>query len=135
MDELDLPIGLVEVGSLFEGAIILEIPSCGQATLVEHDGVRHLNASHGCPSHLLKQFHDEYHAKLETLAKKRKMSVEDLRQKDGLVLPELHSCQVGTLSLGWPRLTEKRKPSAKDDRPAWIIRAEKSLTLDFGHFE
>jgi hypothetical protein len=129
LDEHDLPIGFIEVGSLFEGAINLDIPSCGEATLMEHDGVRHINASDGCPPHVLKQFHDEYRAELQRLAKRLKMpSVEDLQRKEGIVLPELHSCQVGTLSLGWPRLAAKRQHPAKDDRPAWIIRADRVLT-------
>jgi hypothetical protein len=127
LDELDLPIGLVEVGSLFEGAIILEIPSCGEATLVEHDGVRHINPSHGCGPLTLRQLHDEYNVKLQQPSKKLKMSVEDLKRQDDRVLPGPHSCQVGTLSLGWPRLAKKHI-GAKDDRPPWIVRAEKSLT-------
>jgi hypothetical protein len=55
-------------------------------------------------------------------------SGEDLKQEEGIVLPELHSCQVDTLSLGWPRLAAKRQHPAKDDRPAWIIRADRALT-------
>jgi hypothetical protein len=126
LNELALPVGLVEVGSFFEGAVILEIPSCGEATLVEHDGIRHINPSRGGQPHLLNQFHDEDHVQPQQLSKKRKMSVGDMKQKTGLVLPEPHSCQVGTLSLGWPRLAEKHV-KGKDNRPSWIIRAEKSL--------
>jgi hypothetical protein len=138
LNENDLPIGFVEVGSLFEAAITLWIPSCGKASLVEHEGVRHIIASQGCSPHVLRQFHDdyhvnlrEYHAKLRSLerkSKRLKVPIEDLKQRYGVVLPELHSCQVGHLSLGSPRIAGKRQDGVKDDRPVWIIQAEKALT-------
>jgi uncharacterized protein YeaO (DUF488 family) len=128
LDELDFPVGFVEVGSLFDGTINLNIPSCGRATLVEHGGVRHINPSPGCPSDVLRQIHEAHHEKLQQLAKRYRTSVEDLKRKNGVVLPELHNCQVGTLHFGWARLTEMVQPGAIDSRPAWIIQAEKALT-------
>ena len=138
LDENDLLIGFVEVGSLIEAAITLWIPSCGKASLVEHDGVRHIIASQGCPPEVLRQVDDDYqvklhgyHAKLRSLerkSKRLKVPIEDLKQKYRALAPELHSCQVGTLSLGWPQIAGKHQNGVKDDGPSWVIQAKKALT-------
>src|SRR5687768_10407648 len=47
--DIELPQGIVPVGSLHDAIARLDIPSCGKATVWEQDGVRYIRPSEGCP--------------------------------------------------------------------------------------
>jgi hypothetical protein len=134
----ELPTGFGEVGSLLPAVIKLEIPSCGTATIVEHQGVRYIQPSRGCPPETLQDHHRTYKTEVEALARKQGVTIdrknlgvtiERLRKK-GVHVPEPHSCQTGDLWLGSHHTNPRRGPGVPDDRPPWIVNAAKKLTKD-----
>src|SRR6266850_2787724 len=137
LDKTELPTGFGDVGSLLEAMIRWEIPSCGTPTIVEHQGVRYIQPSQGCPPETLQRLHRTYKNQVERLARKhgvpidRKnlgVTIDRLQKKQDIHLPELHTCQTGVLSLGPHHSTQRRAKGAPDDRPSWIVDASKKLT-------
>jgi hypothetical protein len=135
LSDIELPEGIVPVGNLYDAIVCLDIPSCGKAMLWEHDGMRYIRPSEGCTLDKRQMHHDAYKRKVERLARKYGVAVEPqqlgvtidrLKQKHDVRLPEQHSCQDGVLWLGPSQ--PRRTKDAADDRPPWIIQAEKRLT-------
>lgn len=137
LDKTELPAGFGDVGSLLDIVIRLEIPSCGTPTIVEHQGVRYIQPSQGCPPETLQRLHRTHKNQVERLARKhgvpidRKnlgVTIDRLQKKQDIHLPEPHTCQTGVLSLGPHQSTQRRAKGAPDDRPSWIVDASKKLT-------
>jgi hypothetical protein len=98
---------------------------------------RYIQPSQGCPLEELQKPHRAYKNEVERLARKHGVAIEPqklgttiarLKQKQHVRLPEEHSCQTGFLWLGPHRSSQRRTKGAADDRPPWIIQAEKRLT-------
>jgi hypothetical protein len=136
LDKTELPTGFGDVGSLLDAMIRLEIPSCGRAMIVDHQGVCYIQPSDRCPPETLQRLHRAYKNQIEALARKhgvpidRKnldVTIKRLRQRPDVYVPEPHSCQTGVLSLGPHQSTQRRAKRAPDDRPSWIVDTEQKL--------
>jgi hypothetical protein len=135
--KIDLPAGIVPVGSLHDPIVRLDIPSCGNATIWEHDGVRYIRPSDGCSLDARKKHHDADKLEVERLARKHRVAVEALQpmgltierlKQKGVQIPEQHSCQDGVLWLGPYYPNQRRAKEVPAGRPSWIVEAEKKLT-------
>jgi hypothetical protein len=132
----ELPESIVPVGSLFEPVIWWDIPSCGQPSIWEHTGVRYIRPSQGCPLEDLQRHHRAYKREVERLARKHGVAIDPQRlgltvdrlQKLNVRLPEPHTCQTGVLYWGPHHGSQRRTNGAANNRPPWIIKAERKLT-------
>jgi hypothetical protein len=135
--DIELPEGIVPVGSLLDAIVRMDIESCGEPTIWEHAGIRYIQPSQGCPPKKLQRLHRAYKREVERLAREHGVEIDPqsldvtiagLRNKQGVRLPELHTCQTGVLWLGPHHTNTRRATGAPDDRPSWIVEAEKKLT-------
>jgi hypothetical protein len=109
LSDIGLPEGIVPVGDLHGAIVHLGIPSCGKATIWEHEGVRYIRHSEECSLDERQKRHDAYKRKVNRLTRKHGVkfdrndlgvTIDRLRKKPGAHLSEAHSCQTGVLFLG-----------------------------------
>jgi hypothetical protein len=137
LSDIELPKGIVPAGGLHGAIVRLDIPSCGKATIWEHEGVRYIRHSGECSLDERQKRHDAYKREVNRLARKHgvkvdrndlEVTIDRLRKKPDVHLSEAHSCQTGVLVLGPHPFSQRRAMDGPDARPPWIIEAEKRLT-------